>query len=160
MPPTNYGWVQADAVIGKFRPGDENRLAALVQGYKGFDQIELAKSFFDIYPESKLKPSLLLIYGDLLEEIAATLSRSASSQITRQEMAAGGAPLHSYYLNFNMLDRYRKLGVIFVFNTAMKQFHYDGSSWKEIVTRFPATPEAVEAQNRLDILKTKMEAIK
>ncbi len=157
VPPANFGWVQAEAVIGKFRPGDESRLAALVQGYKGFDQIELAKYFFDLYPDSKLKPSLLLLYGDLLEEIAITLSRSANSQLTRQEMAAGGAPVHSYFLNFNMLDRYRKLGVIFQVNTHTRLYHYNGASWNEIVAKFPTSAEAAEARKRLESLKQKMD---
>ena len=41
-------------------------------------------------------------------------------------MAATQAPMHSYYLNFNMLDRYRKLGVVFLFNPATRQYHYSG----------------------------------
>ncbi|MGE3467879.1 MAG: hypothetical protein AB7J13_13225, partial [Pyrinomonadaceae bacterium] len=73
------------------------------------------------------------------------------------EMAASGAPLHSYYLNFNMLDRYRKLGVIFLFNPRTRQFHYDGASWKEITAKHAGTPEAVEAQKRLDSLQQKMD---
>ncbi|MBP9111122.1 MAG: hypothetical protein KBF83_16325, partial [Pyrinomonadaceae bacterium] len=62
-----------------------------------------------------------------------------------------------YYLNFNMLDRYRKLGVIFLFNSATRQFHYDGTSWKEILVKNATTPEVIEAQKRLDSLKQKME---
>src|SRR5438445_7861997 len=38
-PPSNFGWVQSDAVFGKFRAGDEERLARLVQALDGFDQI-------------------------------------------------------------------------------------------------------------------------
>ncbi len=157
VPPTNFGWVQADAVFGKFRPVDEKRLADLVQAADGFEQIEIAGEFFKLYPDSRFKPSLLLLYGDLLEEIASVLSRNANSRLSRKEMAASGAPLHSYYLNFNMLDRYRKLGVIYTFNSATKLFHYNGSSWNEIVSMFPGSSEAVEAQKRLDTLKQKME---
>lgn len=156
-PPRNYGWVQADAVFGKFRASDEERLARLVQSRDGFDQIEAADKFFNLYPTSKFKPSILLLYGDVLEEVAGTLSRNATSRLSRKEMAASQAPLHSYYLNFNMLDRYRKLGVLFLFNSATRQFHYDGASWREIVTKFPAATEAVEAKKRLDTLKAKME---
>lgn len=156
-PPANFGWVQADAVFGKFRPDDEARLAKLVQAIDAFDQIEIAGQFFELYPASKFRPAILLLHGDILEEAAAKLTKSASTQLKRDEMAASAAPLHSYYLNFNMLDRYRKLGIIFLFNSAAKQFHYDGASWKEIVTKFPGTNEAVEAQKRLDALKAKME---
>ncbi|MEQ1604981.1 MAG: hypothetical protein ABL999_08935 [Pyrinomonadaceae bacterium] len=55
-----------------------------------------------------------------------------------------------------MLDRYRKLGVIFLFNSVAKVYHYDGASWREIVSKFPASVEAVEAQKRLDALTQKM----
>lgn len=156
VPPTNYGWVQADAIFGRFRAGDEERLARLVQASDGFDQIEIAGQFFSLYPESNFKPSLLLLYGDLLEEIAVKLSRDATSRLNRKEMSASGAPLHSFYLNFNMLDRYRRLGVIFLFNSVAKAYHYDGASWKEIVSKFPTSPEAVEARKRLDTLTQKM----
>lgn len=156
-PPRNYGWVQADAVFGKFRAGDEERLARLVQALDGFDQIEAAIEFFNLYPTSKFKPSVLLLFGDAVEEAAVDLSRRAASQLKRKEMAASAAPLHSYYLNFNMLDRYRKLGVVFLFNSATRQFHYDGASWKEMLAKFPAATEAAEAEKRLDSLKVKME---
>jgi hypothetical protein len=156
-PPASQGWVQADAVFGRFRPGDEARLARLVQASDGFDQIEIAVEFFDAYPDSTFRPSILLLFGDLLEEVAAKLSKDAGSRLNRREMAASAAPLHSYYLNFVSLDRYRKLGVVFLLNSATRQFHYDGASWKEIVTKYTASPEAAEARKRLDSLKEKME---
>jgi len=157
VPPKNYGWVQADAVFGKFRSGDEARLSKLIQATNGFDQIEIAQHFFELYPNSKLRPALLLLFGDLIEEAAAKLSKDAASRLNRREMAATAAPMHSYYLNFNFLDRYRKLGIVFLFNPATRQFHYDGAAWKEIATRFAASPEAVEANKRLDNLKLGME---
>lgn len=155
-PPRNYGWVQADAVFAKFRPNDEERLAKLVQAADGFEQIEIAIEFFNLYPLSKFRPAILLLYGDLLEEAATKLSKDAGSRLSKKEMAATAAPLHSYFLNFNMLDRYRKLGVIFVFNPNTRLYHYDGWSWREIVQKHAVGNEGVEAQKRLDSLKTKM----
>lgn len=157
-PPSNFGWVQADAVFGKFRSGDEERLAKLVQASDGFDQIELAVNFFELYPQSKFRPAILLLFGDLLEEVAAKLSKDAGSKLSRREMAASAAPIHSYFLNFVSLDRYRKLGILFLFNSSARAFHYDGWSWKELVSKFPASTEAAEAQKRLDALKVKMES--
>jgi hypothetical protein len=58
----------------------------------------------------------------------------------------------SYFLNFNGLDRLNRLGVKFVFDAEMKQFHYDGAAWREILTRHPRRPEAAEARRRLDSL--------
>lgn len=156
-PPNNFGWVQADAVFGKFRSTDEERLAKLIQALDGFDQIEAAVEFFKLYPNSKLRPSILLLYGDLIEEEAARISKHANSNLKRTEMAASAAPMHSYYLNYVRLDRYRKLGITFLFNSTAKQFHYDGASWKETTAKFPTSLEAAEAKKRLDALAIKME---
>lgn len=155
-PPSSVGWVQSDAVFGKFREGDDARLARLVQASNGFDQIELAAEFFQAFPQSQFRPAILLLFGDLLEEAAAKLSRDAGSRLDRREMAASAAPMHSYYLNFVMLDRYRKLGVVFVFNPNTRAFHYEGASWTEIISKFPMSSEAAEAQKRVDSLKEKM----
>ena len=151
------GWIQSDAVFGKFRPTDEERLARLVHAADGFDRIELASAFLSMYPASRFRPPILLLFGDMVEDAAAKLSRDAGSRLNRRQMAASGAPLHSYYLNFNMLDRYRRAGVRFLFNSSTRNFHYDGASWKEIVRKYPSSPEATEAQKRLDSLKMKLE---
>lgn len=154
--PPAVGWVQSEAVFGKFRTDDEERLARLVQASSGFEQIEAATHFFDLYPTSKFRPPILLLFGDLLEDAATKLSRDATNRLSRREMAASGAPLHSYYLSFVSLDRYRKLGIIFLFNSSTKQFHYEGKAWKEITTKFAASNESLEAQKRLDSLREKM----
>lgn len=158
-PPANFGWVQADAVFGRFRPNDEPRLAQLVQASSGFEQLEMANEFFHLYPDSKLRASLLLLFGDLAEDAASKLTKDAASKLKRGEMAATGAPLHSYYLNFVSLDRYRKLGITYLFSPADRSFHYDGASWDEILRQNPASPEAEEAKKRLDNLKKKMEKV-
>ena len=155
-PPSAAGWVQADSVFGKFRQGDDARLAMLVRSMSGFDQIEAAVEFFDLYPASQFRPALLLLYGDLLEEAAAKLSKDANSRLDRRQMAASAAPGHSYYLNYVGLDRYRKLGILFLFNSTTRQFHYDGASWHELTKKFASSNEAAEAQKRLDSLKTKL----
>jgi hypothetical protein len=154
--PTGTGWVQADAVFGKFRPGDDARLARLVQSMSGFDQIETATEFLNLFPGSQFRAPILLLCGDLLEDTSAKLSRDATRQLSRPEMAASAAPLHSYYLNYVSLDRYRRIGIIFLFNPTTKQYHYDGASWKELVLKHAGTNEAAEAQKRLDSLKEKM----
>jgi hypothetical protein len=67
-------------------------------------------------------------------------------------MAAGGAPVFSYFLNYNGLDRWRRQGIVFTFNGATKQFQYDGAAWREILRRYPRSPEAVEARRRLQAM--------
>lgn len=156
--PSNAGWVQADAVFGAFRPGDDARMAKLIQAAGGFEQIALAKQFFQLFPDSGFRPAILLLYGDIIEVAADRLSRDAASRLNRQEMAASGAPMHSYYLNFNMLDRYRRLDIIFLFNPKTRKYHYDGASWKEIVAKHPGSAETAEALKRIDSIKLKLEA--
>ena len=156
----NNGWVQAEAVAGKFRRGDDARLAKLVQSSKGFEQIDRARIFLEIFDDSPLRPAILLLVGDLKEETALKLSNQATKQLDRREMAASGAPLHSFYLNYISLDRYRRIGINFVFNSNTKLFHYDGAGWREIIKKFPQSAEAVEAQKRIDSLNEKMKAVK
>lgn len=154
--PSGAGWVQSEALFGKFRRGDDERLARLVQSSEGFDQLEIAVNFLEMYQESPFRPAILLLFGDLAEETAARLSRDAARRLDRREMAASGAPLHSFYLNFVSLDRYRKLGIVFLFNSDTKNFHYDGASWREILKKSPQSSEAAEAQKRFDSLKEKL----
>lgn len=159
-PPNNFGWVQSDALFGNFRRGDDERLARLIQASSGFDQIELAVNFLELFPSSAFRPAILLLFGDLAEEAAVKLSRDATRRLDRSEMAASGAPMHSFYLNFVSLDRYRKLGVVYLFDTKTKTFHYDGASWQEIISKFPVSKETAEARKRMDSLKLIFEEIK
>ena len=156
VPPKYYGWVQADALFGPYREADEARLAKLVVASNGFEKIEITKQFLALYPKSDLRPGILLLYGDLIEEAALKLTKDANSRLKRDEMTASGAPLHSYFLNFNMLDRYRKEGIIFLFEPKARAYHYDGAAWSEIVQSFPKSSEAAEAKKRLDALAAKM----
>ena len=151
------GWVQADALAAAFRNGDDERLARLVQASDGFNRIERAAIFLELFSSSPLRPPILLLFGDLIEEEAAKLSGRATRNLDRREMAGSGAPLHSFYLNFPFLDRYRKLGVVFLFNSNTKNYHYDGATWKELIKKYPNSPEAAEAQKRLDSLMEKLE---
>jgi len=156
VPPKYYGWVQADAVFFSSRAEDETRLAKLVVASTGFEKIEIARQFLELYPRSAVRPGILLLYGDIIEEAALKLSKDANSRLKRSELAATGAPVHSYFLNFNMLDRYRKEGIIFLFDAKAKAFHYDGAAWSEIVQSFPKSAEAAEAKRRLASLAEKM----
>lgn len=155
--PNNFGWVQSDAVFGKFKRGDDERLARLIQSSDGFEKIERAQVFLETFDSSPLRPAILLLLGDLAEDIALKISSDATKKLDRREMSASGAPLHSFYLNYVSLDRYRKIGINFTFNPSTKLLHYDGAAWREIVQKSPASAEAAEARKRLDSLKEKLE---
>jgi hypothetical protein len=146
------GWLQSESFAAPARAGDDARLARLIKASRGFERVERARVFLDLFPRSGLRAEVLLLYGDAAEEAAATLTRAASSRLAEDRLPEGGAPLHSYYLNFNGLDRYRRNGIAFVFDRAKKQFHYDGESWRELIRGFPRSPEAAQARQRLDSL--------
>ncbi|HKR02675.1 MAG TPA: hypothetical protein VJT09_18495 [Pyrinomonadaceae bacterium] len=147
------GWIQSEAVVSLGRPRDDERLWRLLQNSEDFDRIVRARIFLDVFQRSPLRPAVLMFYGEAAEKAAAKLSREAARRLDEKEMTAGGAPVFSYFLNYNGLDRYRRQGITFVFDRATKQFHYDGASWREIIRRYPRSAEAEEARKRLDALQ-------
>jgi hypothetical protein len=146
------GWVQADALVRPSVAGEDARLLRLVRGSAEFERLARARIFLDAFPRSPLRPAVLLAFGDAAEEAAVRLSRDAARRLDAREMEAGGAPRASYFLNFNGLDRLNRIGAKFLFDDAAKKFRYDGAAWREILTRHPRSPEAVEARRRLDSL--------
>lgn len=143
------GWMQREALVSPSRVGDDARLLRLIKGSEDFDRIVRARIFLDSFSFSALRPEVLMIYAQAAEDIANRLSRDASRRLNEKEMNAGGAPLFSYYLNFNELDRYNRQRITFVFDAREKRFRYDGEAWQELVHRYPRSPEAVEARKKL-----------
>ena len=99
---------------------------------------------------------MLLLYSQAAEEGAAQLSRQAQRQFERNEVPTNAAPLFSYFMNYNGLDRYNRQRARFVFDESTKSFHYDGAALREILRRYPQSKEAPEARATLD----KLEALK
>lgn len=143
------GWLQRDAVVCAWRVGDDARLLRLIKGSEDFDRIARARIFLDNFKLSKFRPEVLMIYAEAAEDAASRLSQDASRRLNEKEMNAGGAPVFSYFLNFNSLDRYNRQRITFIFDAREKRLRYDGESWQEIVHRYPRSPEAVEARKRL-----------
>lgn len=146
------GWLQAESVVSPSGAGDDERLLRLIRASEDFDRIARARIFLDTFPRSPLRAAVLLLFGDATEEAAGKLSTEAGRRLDEREMAAGGAPAHSYFLNYNGLDRYHRNGIVFIFDRATKRFHYDGESWREILRRYPRSIEAAEARRRLETL--------
>ena len=143
------GWVQSDALVRPWGAGEDTRLWRLVRGSEEFDRLARARIFLETFPRSPHRPAVLLDFGDTAEAAAARLSREAARRLDAREMEAGGAPVASYFQNFNGLDRLNRIGVKFTFDAATRQFHYDGAAWREILARHPRSPEAAEARRRL-----------
>jgi hypothetical protein len=147
------GWLQSESFAAPARAGDDARLLNLIKASRGFDRVERARLFLDLFPRSPLRPEVLLLYGEAAEESTVALSRAASNRLEEDRLPTDAAPLRSYYLNFNGLDRFRRQGAAFTFDAASKQFHYDGAAWREILRRYPQSREASQARRHLDALR-------
>lgn len=141
-----HGWLQREAVVSASHRGDDQKLLRLIKSSTGFDRIARARILLDHFPRSALRPEVLLLLGDATENVASKLSRDAARQINE---GSRDAPEFSYFLNYSGLDRYNRQGVGFVFDNEARRFHYDGAAWRELIRRYPKTPEAVEARKRL-----------
>ena len=85
--------------------------------------IARAHLLLESFPRSALRPAALLILGDAAAEAAERLTREARRRLDPAEMTAGGAPVASYFHNYNGLDRYRRLGVVFDFDPASRTYY-------------------------------------
>lgn len=150
------GWIQREALVSPSRSGDDRRLFDLIRGSQGFDRISRARIFLDHFPRSPLRPGVLLLLGDSAEEAAEKLSKSAARTINKSVSAA---PEFTYYLNYSGLDRYNRLRITFVFDQSTKRLHYDGAAWRELIRRYPKTPQAAEARKRLEVLYSQLRII-
>ncbi|HEX8071679.1 MAG TPA: hypothetical protein VF546_17140 [Pyrinomonadaceae bacterium] len=144
------GWLQADSVVAPARAHEDERLLRLIQASDDFERVARARIFLDEFPRSPLRPRVLLLLGAAAVEAAARLSRDAERRLREDRLPEQGPPLHSYFLNYTGLDRYRRQGVVYTFDAATRQFRYDGAAWRELVRRYPRSPEATEARRRLD----------
>ena len=95
------------------------------------------------------------MYGSEAEDVAEKLTREAGRRFAKNELPTDGAPEFSYYLNYNGLDRYNREGVTFKYDRLAKRFNYNGAAWREILKRYPNSPEASEAQKHLETFGTK-----
>ena len=143
------GWMQREALVSAAVKSDDESLLRLIQSSQEFDRLTRAKIFLDTFRDSPLRPQVLLLYADAAESAAVRLSREAARRIDLHEAAGDGAPPFSYFLNYSGLDRYNRQGVRFVFEDLTRQFHYNGSAWRQILALHPHSPEASEARKRL-----------
>jgi hypothetical protein len=143
------GWLQADSIVAPARAHDDERLLHLIESTEEFERIARARIFLEEFPRSVLRPKVLLLYSMAAEAVADKLSREAARRLKEEKLPTDGAPLRSYYLNYNGLDRYNRQGIAFTFDQATKQLRYDGAGWHELVRRYPQSPEAMQARAHL-----------
>jgi hypothetical protein len=133
--------MQREAIVSGSQRDDDKRLLSLILSSSDFDRIARARIFLTVFPRSALRPQVLLLFGEAAEEAAARLTRDASRRL--------GALDATYYLNYTGLDRYNRQGMRFRFDRTTRQFHYDGAAWRELIRRYPKSPEAKHAEERV-----------
>ena len=146
------GWIQWDAVVIKDREGEDARLLKLVVASDGYERIDRAHLFLEVFAKSPLRPSVLLILGDSAQGAAAKLSRDAVRRVRIGEvrpLVSNDFQLRSFYLSSVLLDRYARIGVRFTFDLSTMKYSYDGAAWREIVRLYPLSPEAEIARERM-----------
>jgi hypothetical protein len=156
-----HGWIQREAVVSAARPDDDRRLLDLIKVSDGFDRIVRARIFLDYFARSPLRPQVLLILSSAAEEQAAKLSHDAAQRLNgalrervngviRERLnGSRDAPEFSYFMNYSGLDRYNRQRIGFIFDPTSKRFHYDGAALRELIRRYPHSPEAAEARKLL-----------
>ncbi len=142
------GWLQREAVATPARAGDDARLLALIKASRDFDRIARARIFLEAFPRSPHRPAVLLILGQEAEKAAVKLSHEAGRRLDSEALNATGASLASYFLNYNGLDRYRRQGIVFTFDSGTRQFQYDGAAWRELTRRHRDSAEAAAVRKR------------
>ena len=120
----------------------------LIKASRDFDRLARAGVFLDAFPNSSLRPAVLLIVGEEADKAAGKLSQDASRRLGIEEIGGTGASISSYFLNYSGLDRYRRQGIVFTFDPEKLQFHYDGWAWRELVRRHGRSAEADIARER------------
>lgn len=148
------GWIQRDALATRSAE-DEARLLRNLLTLDGFDQLESARIFLGMFPNSTQRARVLLVFAEVSEAAARKLTEQANKRL---KSVTDQPVYYGYLLNYSGLDRYRRLGVNFVVNAATRKLHYSGDAWAEIVRRFPNTAEAEVARKRMAELDEKMKA--
>ena len=144
-----HGWIVADAVVLPSNTQHDQRLLSLIKSSGGFERISRAQLFLTYFRQSHFRPEVLLLLAQAAESVADQLSRDA----TRRFDTSDSESARLYFLNYVGLDRFSRLGVRFTFDATTRQYHYDGVALRELMNRYPQSPEAdVARQLRLKSL--------
>ena len=142
------GWIHQLAVAVPGRKGDDQRVLSMIESVRdSLDRLALCKLFLDHFTRSPLAPQALLMLAEEADRAATSLGGRAHRRLDE----AGGQRVSArdLYLNDSGLDRYSRLRVNFNYHEATGQYTYDGQAYRDILKRFPTSPEAARARARL-----------
>lgn len=143
------GWMLAAALarLGSVADG-EKILAAIAESKDDLTKARMARLCADEVRLPAIAPKALLALGQAAEHAAEKLSRDADRRLG-DDVPAGGLSKREFVLSFNGLDRYNRAGVTFDYDEARDRIVYDGAAYRELLRRYPRSPEAQPARERL-----------
>jgi hypothetical protein len=144
------GWLHESALALPSKAGDDRRLLSLIEAAEGFDRLHLAHVFVTHFNRSPLRPKALMILGQEAEAAARSLSDQAGRRLSGSSNGASSLK-RQLFLNYDGLDRYNRLGVLFDYDESGSRYAYDGWAYREIVARYPKSDEATTAAERLQV---------
>jgi hypothetical protein len=152
------GWIHEAAVAVPGRAGDDERILHLIDETTGkIDQVILCRLLVERFNRSRYIAQALSRLGQEAESVAESLSRQANRRLEKLGAKDSRISLRDFYLNDPALDRYSRLGIRFDFNESTREYVYDGQAYRDILNRFPKSPEAEYARKRLDQIKQKLD---
>jgi hypothetical protein len=143
------GWLHESALTIPGRSGEDGRLIKLITDARdGLDRIALCRLFLEQFGRSALAPRALLAMAEEASRASVSLGQNARKRL--KDIGEHSDDLKYYYLSDAGLDRYSRLGIAFDFRPSTAEYVYDGKAYREIVKRFPHSPEAEQARKQLD----------
>ena len=143
------GWILAAAIarLGSVADG-EKILSAAAESKDDLVKARMARLCADELRLPTIAPKALLALGQAAEHAAEKLSRDADRRLG-DDLPDGGLSKRDFVLSFNELDRYNRAGVTFDYDEMKDRIVYDGAAYRELLRRYPRSPEAQQAQERL-----------
>ncbi|MFN0108884.1 MAG: SH3 domain-containing protein [Blastocatellia bacterium] len=149
------GWVLAESVVKSGNAADAERLLKLLEDTDDdFIKARLARLCADEFRSTASAPRCLLKLGEAAERAAERLTRDAKRRAGNEEPSAGLSK-RDYFLNFNGLDRYNRIGLTFDYRENADRIVYDGAAYRELLKKYATSDDSPKARERLEALGKK-----
>ena len=135
------GWILQDAVARSGNAADGEKLLNLIAvKADDFSRAALARLCADEFPRTTVAPKCLLLLAEAADRAAVRLSRDAFRRLDSEGISSDDR--RKLLLNYSGLDRYNRLGILFDYDEEEEMLVYDGAAYRELLRRYPRSPEA------------------
>lgn len=158
------GWLHEAAIVVPGRAHEDARLMNLLEatrlekeGIANFaDRLVLGKLFIERFAYSKMMAKALLLFAEDGDRLASLLNRTAHQHLKDFAEETAHVRVRDLYLSDPGLDRFSKLGVQFDYSEKSGEYVYEGQAYRDLIRRFPKSPEAAIARRQLAIRQQKL----